>query len=204
MVFTFKIILMAAASYIIGSISPSIIIGKIKGIDIKKEGSGNAGATNAYRVLGKGAALVTLIFDVGKGFFSAWMGAEIGGPVVGYVSAIAVCIGHVFPCFYNFKGGKGVATALGAVLAVNWCVAVLALGVFAVVLAGLNIVSLGSIVAAASLPIIAAIFEPGFKYYAIVIALLIVIKHKDNIKRIIKKEEPKAFRNKEENNDKNI
>ena len=115
-----KIIVPVVIAYFIGNISPSIILGKMAGVDIKKEGSGNAGTTNALRVLGKKAALITLVIDIGKGVLAVAAGNLIGGAETGYLCAIAVFCGHIWPCFYSFKGGKGVATAFGAILAVNW------------------------------------------------------------------------------------
>ena len=112
-------VLMILAAYLIGNISPAIILGKISGVDIKKEGSGNAGTTNVLRVLGKKAALITLIVDISKGFLAVRLGMLLGYET-GAICAVAVFCGHIWPCFYRFKGGKGVATAFGALLSINW------------------------------------------------------------------------------------
>lgn len=198
-----KFIILVALAYFIGNISPSIILGKIAGVDIKKEGSGNAGTTNALRVLGKKAAIITLLIDVGKGILAVSLGMYFGGYTIGTFCAIAVFCGHIWPCFYNFKGGKGVATAFGAILAVNWCLGVLALVVVAVGLAATQRMSVGSLLGAASFPIICWIFEPGFIWIGSVMALIVIVKHRANIARLIRGEEPKMFgKKKEESNEK--
>ncbi len=198
-----KFVIFVALAYFIGNISPSIILGKIAGVDIKKEGSGNAGTTNALRVLGKKAAVITLLIDVGKGALAVFLGMNFGDYTIGTVCALAVFCGHIWPCLYNFKGGKGVATAFGAIMAVNWCLGVLALGVVAVGLAASQRMSVGSILGAASFPVICWIFEPGFIYVGSVMAIIIIVKHRANIVRLIKGEEPKMFGNKkkEENHE---
>ena len=95
-------VLMILAAYLIGNISPAIILGKISGVDIKKEGSGNAGTTNVLRVLGKKAALITLIVDISKGFLAVRLGMLLGYET-GAICAVAVFCGHIWPCFYRFK-----------------------------------------------------------------------------------------------------
>ena len=196
-----KFVIFVALAYFIGNISPSIILGKIAGVDIKKEGSGNAGTTNALRVLGKKAAIITLLIDVMKGVIAVFLGMHFGNYMIGTVCALAVFCGHIWPCLYNFKGGKGVATAFGAIMAVNWCLGVLALGVVAVGLAASQRMSVGSILGAASFPIICWIFEPGFIWIGSVMALIIIVKHRANIVRLIKGEEPKMFGNKKKDED---
>lgn len=198
-----KFIILVALAYFIGNISPSIILGKIAGVDIKKEGSGNAGTTNALRVLGKKAAIITLLIDVGKGILAVSLGMHFGDYTIGTICALAVFCGHIWPCFYNFKGGKGVATAFGAILAVNWCLGVLALLVVAVGLAATQRMSVGSLLGAASFPLICWIFEPGFIWIGSVMALIVIVKHRANIARLIRGEEPKMFgKKKEESNEK--
>ena len=176
-------------AYLLGSISPSIIQGKLAGIDIKKVGSGNAGTTNTLRTLGKKAALITLVVDICKGVLAVFLGS-LAGQTCSYICAIAVFLGHIFPIYFGFKGGKGVATAFGACLMVNWKVALLALAVAIVLTALSRRMSVGSIVAAASLPVFSLIFERSFWPYALATALIIIIKHHANIKRLIKGEEP--------------
>ena len=186
-----KIIVPVVIAYFIGNISPSIILGKMAGVDIKKEGSGNAGTTNALRVLGKKAALITLVIDIGKGVLAVAAGNLIGGAETGYLCAIAVFCGHIWPCFYSFKGGKGVATAFGAILAVNWMLRLSALAVVAVGLALTQRMSVGSLLGAITFPLLCWFMEPGFIWIGSLMALIVLIKHGANIKRLIRGEEPK-------------
>ncbi len=186
-----KIIVPVVIAYFLGNISPSIILGKMAGVDIKKEGSGNAGTTNALRVLGKKAALITLVIDIGKGVLAVAAGNLIGGAETGYLCAIAVFCGHIWPCFYSFKGGKGVATAFGAILAVNWMLGLSALAVVAVGLALTQRMSVGSLLGAITFPLLCWFMEPGFIWIGSLMALIVLIKHGANIKRLIRGEEPK-------------
>ena len=186
-----EIIVPVVVAYLLGNISPSIILGKIHGIDIKKEGSGNAGTTNALRVLGKKAALITLVIDIGKGVLAVIIGRLVGGAAVGYICALAVFCGHIWPCFYSFKGGKGVATAFGALLSVNWMLGLAALAVVAAGLALTQRMSVGSLLGAITFPILCWLLEPDFIWIGSVMALIVLIKHRANIGRLLRGEEPK-------------
>ena len=186
-----KIIISIIIAYLLGNISPSIILGKLHGIDIKKEGSGNAGTTNALRVLGKKAALITLIIDIGKGVLAVVIGKLIGGVAVGYLCALAVFCGHIWPCFYRFKGGKGVATAFGAILAVNWILGLSALGIVAVGVALSQRMSVGSLLGSVTFPLICWLLEPDFIHIGCIMAVIVLIKHRANIGRLFRGEEPK-------------
>ena len=184
-----KFVIWVTLAYFIGNISPSILLGKAAGVDIKKEGSGNAGTTNALRVLGKKAAMITLIVDIGKGFIAVKIGFAFAAPPAAMFCALAAFVGHIWPIVFKFKGGKGVAVAFGAILGVNWQLALLALLVVAIVVALTRMVSLGSITAAASFPVFAYFIEPDFFYIGIVMAVLLIYAHRGNIKRIVKGEE---------------
>ena len=186
-----KIIISIIIAYLLGNISPSIILGKLHGIDIKKEGSGNAGTTNALRVLGKKAALITLIIDIGKGVLAVVIGKLIGGEAVGYLCALAVFCGHIWPCFYRFKGGKGVATAFGAILAVNWILGLSALGIVAVGVALSQRMSVGSLLGSVTFPLICWLLEPDFIHIGCIMAVIVLIKHRANIGRLFRGEERK-------------
>lgn len=182
-------IIAVCAAYLIGNISPSIILGKMSGIDIKKEGSGNAGTTNALRVLGKKAALITLVIDILKGVLAVCLGMILGY-TTGTVCALAVFCGHIWPCLYRFKGGKGVATAFGAILAVN---PLLGLSVLAIVACGLLVskrMSVGSLLGALTFPVICHLMEQGFFPIGCVMAVIVLWKHRSNISRLFKGEEP--------------
>ena len=188
-----EFVIWVTLAYFIGNISPSILLGKALGIDIKKEGSGNAGTTNALRVLGKKAAVITLIIDIGKGVLAVWLGLRFGNETIGMFCALAVFCGHIWPCVYSFKGGKGVATAFGALLAVNWVMAVITLLIVAIGLAVSRRMSVGSLLGTVSFPITCWFLERDFLYIGMVMALIVIIKHRANIARLIKGEEPKMF-----------
>lgn len=188
-----KFVIWVTLAYFIGNISPSILLGKAAGVDIKKEGSGNAGTTNALRVLGKKAAVITLVIDIGKGVLAVFLGTHFGDEIIGMACALAVFCGHIWPCLYGFKGGKGVATAFGAILAVNWVLALATLLIVGIGLTGTRRMSVGSLLGAVTFPISCRFFEPDFFYIGIIMAIIVIIKHSANIKRLIKGEEPKMF-----------
>ncbi|MBQ6582802.1 MAG: glycerol-3-phosphate 1-O-acyltransferase PlsY [Mogibacterium sp.] len=186
-----KTILMAVVSYCIGDINPAILIGRLHGVDIRKEGSGNAGTTNVLRVLGKRAALATLLIDVLKGFIPVKIGLMLGGPQLGGICFIFAVLGHIFPALYQFKGGKGVATSLGAALALNWQSALLLI-VIAVGLAAITrYMSLGSICAAVAYPFLILYFRKECLLYVIPVAILVIWMHRSNIGRLLHGEESK-------------
>jgi glycerol-3-phosphate acyltransferase PlsY len=177
-------------AYFIGNISPSTIMAKQRGLDIKKEGSGNAGTTNALRVMGKKAGAITCIVDILKGVAAVVIGLLIAGNPGAYISALCVFLGHVWPIIYRFQGGKGVATAFGAVLAVNPLLALIALVIVAIVVFTSKRMSLGSIVGAVAFAVLSAFLEPGFFVFACVMAIIMLVKHRANIVRLIHGEEP--------------
>ena len=177
-------------AYLLGNISPSILMARARGIDIKKEGSGNAGTTNALRVMGKKAGAITLMIDILKGTSAVLIGGALAGNTGAMWCVIAVFCGHIWPVFFKFKGGKGVATAFGALLGLN---PLLAVTVLAIVIAAVLIskrMSVGSILGAVSFPFIAIFMEPDFVIFGTVLALIVVVKHRANIARILRGEEP--------------
>lgn len=184
-------ILALIISYLLGNVSPSTLLAKARGLDIKKEGSGNAGTTNALRVMGKKAAIITLIIDVGKGWLAVFLALKFLPAEYAYFCALAVFVGHVWPIIYKFKGGKGVATAFGTLLAVNWQLALICLGIVIVIVVLSKMVSLGSVSAALAFPVIAWFMEPKFLPAGICMALILLFKHRANISRLIKGEENK-------------
>jgi glycerol-3-phosphate acyltransferase PlsY len=189
---------LAAVAYLIGSISPSILLAKSKGIDIKKEGSGNAGTTNTLRVMGPSAAVVTLVIDVLKGFFAVYLGAALSafaGDFVMqqtiYMCAVGVVCGHIWPIFFKFKGGKGIATAFGALLAVNWMVALMALAIVVLGVLVSRRMSVGSLLGALALPFLCIYFEFDFLMGSLFLAVLVIHTHRENLRRLKNKTEPK-------------
>lgn len=195
-------ILSLLISYLIGSISPSTIISKYKGIDIKNSGSGNAGTTNVLRLLGIKAAVITLGIDIIKGMIAVKVGMGLVDFNTAALCSIAVVLGHIFPIFYKFKGGKGVATAFGAVLMINWPSALAAL-ILVILTVGISKkMSLGSLIGAISYPLLILFYFPRFFIFGSILALTLVLTHISNIKRLIKKEEKAiSVANPEETND---
>lgn len=195
-------ITVAVIAYLIGSINFSIIISKKKaGFDIREKGSGNAGSTNVLRAVGKGAAALTLVCDILKGVVSILIALLVGNIVKGLdnsllvqLAGIFVIVGHTFPVFFGFKGGKGVATSLGVLLMTNWQIGLICL-VFALLLMVLTqMVSVGSIAAAILFPVLVAFMNQHFivaashwhyMIYSIIIALLVIFNHRANIQRIL-------------------
>lgn len=193
--------ILIVAAYLLGSIPSSVWIGKMfYGIDVREHGSGNAGATNTFRVLGPKAGVPVLIIDIIKGFGAvklvlltnmnpegdAWVNFKIA-------LAIAALLGHIFPLFVGFRGGKGVATLLGGAIAIAPVSAAVGVAIFIVVLASTRYVSLSSMLAGLSFPFsVLLLFEspaPSLVIFSVCVALLLIITHKKNIQRLLKKQE---------------
>lgn len=185
----FRLIITGCAAYLIGNINPAIIIGKLKGIDIRKEGSGNAGMTNSIRVMGLGAGIAVFIVDVMKAFISVKLGAAFCGAGGAMAAFACVVLGHCFPVVFGFKGGKGVAAAFGAALALNWpsaCAALLVAGVLFLITRRMSIASLA---AALSYPLLIWHFSSSYLYFSICAAVFLLLTHSKNIQRIVRGEE---------------
>ena len=197
-------IIVAVIAYLIGSINFSIILSKkMAGFDIREKGSGNAGTTNMLRSVGKKAAVITLICDILKGVVSILI-AVLAGKIIKnldnallvQLAGIFVIIGHTFPVFFKFKGGKGIATSLGVLLMTNWQIGLICL-VFALVLMALTkMVSVGSIAAAILFPILVAFIDQNYivptsnsnwsyLVFSIIVALLVIFNHRANVQRIL-------------------
>ena len=204
-------ILIAIIAYLIGSINFSVILSKkMAGFDVRQKGSGNAGTTNMLRSVGKKAAAITLICDILKGVVSIGIAILVGylfnaqnKSILVQIAAIAVVIGHTFPIFFGFKGGKGVATSLGVLIMTNWQIGLICLAIAIIIMAITKMVSLGSCMAAIAFPLLtyfaANIFEnayivkEGSSYfvYSIILAFIVLFNHRSNIKRIITGKENK-------------
>lgn len=197
-------IIVAVIAYLIGSINFSIILSKkMAGFDIREKGSGNAGTTNMLRAVGKKAAVITLICDILKGVVTILI-AVLAGKIVKnldnallvQLAGIFVIIGHTFPVFFKFKGGKGIATSLGVLLMTNWQIGLICL-VFALVLIALTrMVSVGSIAAGILFPVLVAFINQNYivptsnsnwsyLVFSIIIALLVIFNHRANVQRIL-------------------
>lgn len=180
------------AAYLIGNISPATLISKGAGVNIRKEGSGNPGTTNMLRVMGKKAAVFTLLLDVLKGVAGVYLGWYLGGNLIAVICGLAVFTGHVFPVMYKFKGGKGIATALGVLLTLNLPMAFISLAIAALGFVASKRVSVGSIMAAFALPFLAYFFMPDYIIIFALMAVIVIIKHRGNIRRLLNGEEPKV------------
>lgn len=205
-------IVIAIVAYLIGSINFSVILSKkMAGFDVREKGSGNAGTTNMLRSVGKKAAVITLICDILKGVVSIGIAIIVGNIIkdldkalLVQIAGILVVVGHTFPIFFGFKGGKGVATSLGVILMTNWKIGLICL-IFALVLMALTkMVSVGSIAAAILFPVLTIfltdtfIVTEGSNYfiYSILLAILVAFNHRENIKRILNGTENKiSFKN---------
>lgn len=184
-----RLIIIFLAAYMIGNINPAIILGKIRGIDIRKEGSGNAGMTNTIRVMGLGAGITVFVVDVLKGFVAVTLGYSLGSTYGAMAAFAGVVLGHCFPAVFGFKGGKGVASAFGAALALNWISALAALLIAGVLFGITRRMSIASLAAALAYPALVWYFKPEYFYFAICAAAFLMIMHLANIKRIAKGEE---------------
>ena len=185
-------------SYFIGNISPAILIGRMMGVDIRKEGSGNAGTTNVLRVLGKNAAAATLVIDILKGVVPVLIGRYIGGQELAMACGMAAFLGHIWPAAFGFRGGKGIATAFGLILTLEPLLGLIELVTISTFLIISRRVSVGSIAAAFVFPVAAYFINPDYLLIAIPMAAIVIFKHRLNIKRLIKGEEPKVKFNKQE------
>lgn len=197
-------ILLIICAYLLGSIPTAVWIGKyFYNIDVREHGSGNAGATNVFRVLGKRAGIPVLLIDVLKGLVAvklAYLNPDLEGSYrfvnLQLVLGLASLAGHIFPVFASFRGGKGIATLLGIVLAILPFAAFTSMGIFLIVLLASGYVSLSSITAGVSFPLlIVFIFKvtiPSLIIFSILIAVMVLITHQKNIIRLIRKEESKV------------
>ncbi len=178
------------AAYLLGSIAFGILVSKIFGLpDPRTVGSGNPGATNVLRSGKKSAAALTLLGDVFKGWFPVWLALQ-SGMLMWVVSAVgvAVFLGHLYPIFYKFKGGKGVATALGVMLAISPTLGLAAIVTWVLVFAISRYSSLGAIVAAVLAPVYAWVLLSAYKDYVItvlVMSLLLIWRHRINIQKLV-------------------
>ncbi len=211
-------IIIAIIAYAIGSINFSVLVSKkIAGFDVREKGSGNAGSTNVLRTVGKRAAVITLIADILKGIVAiliAWIVGkfvkEVSSAILVEIAALAVVIGHTFPIFFEFKGGKGVATSLGIVLIINWKIGLICLVFALAIMAITRMVSLGSITASVLFAVLTLFirdsyiveFEFSYIIFGILLAAFVIFNHRSNLKRIISGEENKLSFNKKNDDSK--
>jgi acyl phosphate:glycerol-3-phosphate acyltransferase len=179
-----------AAAYLLGAIPFGYLLVKWKtGADVRATGSGNIGATNVLRTTGRGAGIATLLLDIAKGYLAVWLAGRLTADNVWWTSAavLAVMAGHAFPVFLNFKGGKAVASFIGAFLRLTPIPLAAVLAVFVIVVAVTRHISLGSIVAAATFPLaVWLILHPAWPVViaAAIAGAFVVYRHKQNIRRL--------------------
>ena len=184
----YMLLMLLVGAYLLGSIPTGLLLGKAYGIDVRKEGSGNIGATNLYRTVGRKVGIMTLAGDCLKGMLPVLAVKDSALPLesAAWVGLAAFC-GHVFSVFLRFRGGKGVATALGVFLALSPLAVAIALGVFLVLLLIWRYVSLGSIGAAAVMPIAAWALGEGrvVGVVTMIVAVIVIFRHTENIRRLV-------------------
>ncbi len=206
-------IIVALIAYAIGSINFSVIISrKMAGFDVREKGSGNAGTTNMLRSVGKKAALFTLICDILKGviailiaFIAGKIAQDVDRVLLVQIAGILVVFGHTFPIFFEFKGGKGIATSLGVLMMINWQIGLICLVFALVIMAFTKMVSMGSVGAAILFPVLTLFINTNFiieakgiRYFvfSVLLAAFVIFNHRENIKRIANGTENKlSFKN---------
>lgn len=191
-------------AYLIGSIPSAVWVGKtFYGIDVREYGSGNAGATNTFRVLGKKPGIAVLIMDVLKGFLAVKVAYIMGDydsaspEFIDFELALSVCglLGHIFPVYVGFRGGKGVATMLGILIGVHPQAALICAGVFVVTLFISGYVSLSSMVSGVTFPVVIMVFystNSSINIFSLAVAILILVTHQRNIERLLRSEESRV------------
>jgi len=189
------------AAYLLGSFSSAITLSKIMRFpDPRSEGSNNPGATNVLRIAGKKAAALTLFGDMLKGFIPVLLAALVlDNPLTIALTGLSAFLGHCFPVYYQFQGGKGVATAIGFALAFDWMLGLIVVAIWLVVAKVFKLSSLAALIAFTCLPIINYILNPNLSITVIfgIMTLVLIVRHKDNIKRILQGEESKSSLKKE-------
>jgi glycerol-3-phosphate acyltransferase PlsY len=198
--------LIPVIAYFLGSIPFGYLIVRLtRGGDVRASGSGNIGATNVSRVAGRAAGVVTLALDAGKGYLPVWLAAQWAHGNIRWmmIAALAAVLGHMFPCWLGFRGGKGVATAMGVLLPISWEALAAAVILWIIVVGFWRYASLGSIAAAAAFPVlINVLYAPGHappfavSLGSTLIAILVILKHRENIGRLIAGTESRLTRNK--------
>lgn len=206
MFLTAENILALALAYLLGSIPTAVWIGRLfYGIDVREHGSGNAGATNTFRILGPKAGVPVLFIDMLKGWIAVKLFFFLGKnftseeAVVNFklVLGVMAMTGHIFPVFAGFKGGKGIATLVGFMIGVHLQATLICIGIFLAILFSTRYVSLGSIIGAVCFPlVIIFLFRetvPSLLVFSVCISVIVLVTHRNNIKRLLRNEELKVY-----------
>lgn len=190
-----KTVIILISAYIIGSIPFALIVGKkIGGIDVRNYGSGNLGGTNAFRILGWKVGVPVIVADILKGMLATYLGLRLGGETLGILAGIAAAVGHCYPLFANFKGGKGVAVGAGIFLIVAPKVILLAAVMFLLTLFIFRYVSLSSVVGALTVGLLTFVYDQSLFLTTLswLLVIFVIYRHRSNIKRILNGTENKV------------
>lgn len=204
----FLFILCAVIGYAIGSVNSSILVGKLYGTDVRTQGSKNAGLTNTLRVLGKKAALMVLAGDILKGVIAVligvmlkkWSGESSLSELYGVMAGTFAVIGHNWPVYFGFKGGKGILTTATVIFMLDWKIGLIVLALFVIIVAIFKFVSLGSIIASTAVPVVALALghSASFIVFMLLLTALAIYRHKANIGRLVNGTENKlSFKKKD-------
>lgn len=188
-----KGILVVLVGYALGSINSSLLIGRLYGKDIRQFGSGNAGLTNALRVLGKSAAVLTATGDIIKGVAACAIGTAFLGEIGAIIAGAASVIGHNWPLYFGFRGGKGALTSISVIFYLDWRIGLAVSIVFILMVALNRFVSAGSMAGALFLPVVSVLLGKStlFIFFSLFLAILVIARHRSNIERILSGQEPK-------------
>lgn len=189
------VLLIIIGAYLLGSISSAVLISRFYGLpDPRDSGSGNPGATNVLRLGNKKVATLVLICDILKGMLPVWLSYSLNiNPFLLGIIGIAACLGHIYPIFFHFRGGKGVATALGALAPIGWDLSGMLIGTWllAVLLTGYS--SLASLITALAAPMLTWMVKPEYTMPVSMLSCLIVLRHHDNVRRLLEGKETKIW-----------
>lgn len=188
---------LALLAYLLGAVPVGLLVARSYNVDLRARGSGNIGATNALRVLGKKAGVVTLLGDMLKGAIGVYIALKVAGPDAGRMAAAAAVLGHDFPVYTGFKGGKGVATSLGVVLMLEPLLGIIVVAAWLVTVAITRVSSLGALVSFLLLPPLALVLksgDAGLLALSVFLTALIYVRHMENIKRLMHGEESRISR----------
>ncbi|WP_261816608.1 glycerol-3-phosphate 1-O-acyltransferase PlsY [Vibrio gallicus] len=187
------VLLMIFCAYLLGSVSSAVLICRLfKLPDPRKSGSHNPGATNVLRIGGRLPAFLVLFCDMSKGIIPVWSGYFLDiDPVMLGLIGIAACIGHIYPIFFHFKGGKGVATAIGAIAPIGWDLTGMLMGTWLISALVFRFSSLAALITALIAPFYTWLIKPQYTLPVAMLCCLIIWRHQENIKRLINGEEPK-------------
>ena len=185
-----------AIGYLIGCIQSAYVVGKFMRVDIRNYGSGNAGATNMLRTFGWLPGVGTFVLDVAKGLLATWLGRLVAGNEGMHIAALFVVIGHNWPVYYGFRGGKGILSSAALAIMMDWRIFVIGFSLFLIIVFATHYVSLGSILAATAYAVLFVIFFPGQPWIwsiAIAMAVLAIFMHRSNIARLLHGTETKTY-----------